>query len=192
MMKQWPGFLEKLEEILWPSVNHYKKYDGTLIGAFPIGDPDLPSIPLNRQELHSVLYEYAKALGISVELSTTVVDYLETEESGGVRLADGSKIMSDIVVAADGIGSKSRFLITGSQDRLISTGFAIYRASFPIKAVIDSNRVIAAEFEGFDRRVSLHVGPDSHIVIGKTEDEVCWMLTHRVRLFDSILSLVFH
>ncbi|KAF9870378.1 hypothetical protein CkaCkLH20_12225 [Colletotrichum karsti] len=178
-MNQWPGFVEEMKKTAWPAFNHYKKYDGTPIGIFPIGDPDLPSIPLNRLVFHALLHRYATDLGIPIKLSTAAVEYFETEEHGGVRLADGSTMTADLVVAADGIGSKSRLLVVGSNDRPVSTGLAIYRASFPVKPVLESNPVLAREFEGFDRRVSLHIGPGAHILIGKLEDDVCWLMTHK-------------
>ncbi|KAI1774425.1 FAD binding domain protein [Hypoxylon cercidicola] len=191
-MNKWPGFIEKLKSISWPSVNHFKKFDGTLIGVFPVGDPEFPSIPLNRQGFHHALQDYTKKLGIPIRLSTTVVEYFETAEHGGVRLADGERLAADIVVAADEIGSRSRELVIGNRDRPVSSGFAVYRASFPIKPIRESNPIIAKEFENIDRRVSVHMGPDAHVVIGKTEDEDYRVSDDilRIALSDDALSHV--
>lgn len=178
--KKWPGFMERArEEAVTPVVN-MKKYDGTLIGSFPIGDPNEPSLGIYRSRLHSVLYEYASQLGIPVEFSATASEFFETASYGGVVLSDGRTITADVLVAADGVGSKSWALVVGSKEPPISSGFVLYRVTFPVAPALE-NPVIAKEFEGFKDRTFLHAGPGAHIVTCKSANDICWLLTRRVR-----------
>jgi 2-polyprenyl-6-methoxyphenol hydroxylase-like FAD-dependent oxidoreductase len=157
-----------------------KKYDGTLIGSFPIGDPNEQSLAIYRSKLHNVLYEYASQLGIPVEFSATASEFFETESHGGVVLSDGRTIKADVVVAADGVGSKSWALVVGSKEPPISSGFVLYRVTFPVAPALE-NPVIAKEFEGFKDRAFLHADPGAHIVTCKSAKDICWLLTRRVR-----------
>lgn len=177
--KKWPGFMERAREEAVAPVVTMKKFDGTLIGSFPIGDPNEPSLAIYRSKLHNVLYEYASQLGIPVEFSAAASEFFEAENHAGVVLSDGRTITADVVVAADGVGSKSWALVVGSKEPPISSGFVLYRVTFPVAPAL-KNPAIAKEFEGFKDRAILHAGPGAHIVICKSAKDICWLLTRRV------------
>ncbi|GFF48251.1 monooxygenase [Aspergillus udagawae] len=177
-VKNWPGFFERLEAISYKTQRNVKKFDGTWIGSWPIGDGENRSAALNRSELHGLLWDYVQELGIKVDFDKWVDEYFETDTHGGVVLADGQRVTADIVVAADGVGSKSWPLILGQKDKPTSSGFVCYRATFPAGPALQ-NPIIAKEFVGHVDRVSLHIGPGAHMVVGKTERQICYILTHR-------------
>jgi 2-polyprenyl-6-methoxyphenol hydroxylase-like FAD-dependent oxidoreductase len=127
-----------------------------------------------------VLHEYASLLGIPIEFSTNAVDYFETEDYGGVELADRRKLTADIVVAADGVGSKSWHLV-GEKTAPISSGFVLYRVTFPAAPAFE-NPIIRKEFEGVGDRGILHAGPGAHMVTCLSGDKMCWMLTCKVNV----------
>jgi 2-polyprenyl-6-methoxyphenol hydroxylase-like FAD-dependent oxidoreductase len=177
--KKWPGFMERArQEAVSPTIV-MKKFDGTVIGNFPVGLPDDPSLPIYRSKLHDLLSEYAEQLRIPIEFSTTVSEFFEMDDHGGVVLSDGRRLTADVVVAADGVGSKSWALVVGSNDPPISSGFVLYRITFPVAPALE-NPVIAAELGGFKDRTSLTAGTGAHIVICKDGEEICWLLTRRV------------
>ncbi|GCB20109.1 3-hydroxybenzoate 6-hydroxylase 1 [Aspergillus awamori] len=176
--KKWPGFMERARQDAVTPVINMKKFDGTLVGTFPIGNPDDPSLAIYRSKLHNVLYEYVEGLGIAIEFSATASEFFETEDHGGVVLSDGRRLTADVVVAADGVGSKSWSLVVGNREHPISSGFVLYRVTFPVEPVL-KNPVIAAELDGFKDRAFLHAGSGAHIVTCKSENEICWMLTRR-------------
>ncbi|KAI9163992.1 FAD-dependent monooxygenase fsr3 [Paramyrothecium foliicola] len=176
--KKWPGFLERLDKHSYTPISYTKKFDGSLIGTQPLGRPDIPTLVTNRSQLHKLLHDYVVELGIQVEFSAAVKEYFEEGEFGGVVLEDGRRILADLVVAADGAGSRSCHLVIGRKEVAISSGFAVYRVTFPVGPALE-NPVIAEEFKGFDNRVSVHIGPGAHVVIGKTPDQICWVLTHK-------------
>jgi 2-polyprenyl-6-methoxyphenol hydroxylase-like FAD-dependent oxidoreductase len=178
-LKKWPGFMERARQEAVAPVLTMKKFDGTLIGTFPIGNPDDPSLAIYRSKLHNVLYEYAEQLGIPIEFSATASEFFETDDHGGVVLSDGRRLTADIVVAADGVGTKSWALVVGSKEPPISSGFVLYRVTFPVAPALE-NPILAAELEGFKDRAFLHAGPGAHIVTCKSAKDICWMLTRKV------------
>jgi 2-polyprenyl-6-methoxyphenol hydroxylase-like FAD-dependent oxidoreductase len=128
--KKWPGFMEQARREAVAPVVTMKKFDGTLIGTFPIGNPDDPSLAIYRSKLHNVLYEYADQLGIPIEFSATASEFFETDDHGGVVLSDGRRLTAEVVVAADGVGSKSWTLVVGNKEPPIGSGFVLYRVTF--------------------------------------------------------------
>lgn len=157
-----------------------KKFDGSTVGTFPVGDPQNPSLALYRSKLHELLHDYASDLGINIDFGCAGAEYFETQDRGGVVLSDGRRLEADVVVAADGVGSKSWGLVLGDENQPISSGFVLYRVTFPVAKALE-NPIIANEFEGYKDRGILHAGPGAHMVTYKSEKDICWLLTCRVR-----------
>ncbi|KAF9882592.1 hypothetical protein FE257_006226 [Aspergillus nanangensis] len=176
--KKWPGFMEKLVPLSFEPYMHIYKYDGTLIGKFPLGTPETPSLALNRSDFHNLLYEYSQSVGIQVEFNAIAMGYYETTSSAGVTLLDGRDLGADLVVAADGVGSRSWRLVVGEKETPISSGYGLYRVSFPAGPAME-NPTIAKEFERFQDKMGTRIGPDVHVVISKTKESICWVLTHK-------------
>jgi 2-polyprenyl-6-methoxyphenol hydroxylase-like FAD-dependent oxidoreductase len=171
--------MERVVALAYEPFRVLKKYDGTLIGVFPEGPAGDNAFPINRSEFHEVLFNYTIEIGISVEFDTTVKEYYESSTAGGVILSDGRVLEADLTVAADGVGTTSWRLITGSQEGAISSGFALYRTSFPAGPALE-NPIIAKEFGDHKTYMGIYFGPDVHGVFGKTEKTMFWTLTHKV------------
>lgn len=178
--KKWPGFMERVSKRAIPPVLTMKKFNGELVGRFNLGDVNNPSMAIYRSELHLSLHEYASLLGIPIEFATNVVDYFETENHGVVELADGRKLTANLVVAADGVGSKSWPLVVGEKTAPVSSGFVLYRVTFPAAPALE-NPIIGKEFEGIGDHGFLHAGPGAHMVTCLSGDKMCWMLTCKVK-----------
>ncbi|KAI4935168.1 uncharacterized protein J4E92_002455 [Alternaria infectoria] len=121
--KKWPGFLERLRALASPPTFDLRKYDGTFIQHHAPGDSANPSLSIYRKRLHSLLNTYVKELGIPITYDAKVDSYFDSTTSGGVVLKSGQKITADVVVAADGVGSRSREIIDGNREKPISSGF---------------------------------------------------------------------
>jgi len=132
--------------------------DGSWIGAWPLGDGQNASLPVNCSELNTLLWEYTQELGIPIDFSAVVDDYFETDNEAGIILTGGQKLTADIVVAADRVGSKSWSLVLGEKDVAISSEFAYYRAAFPAGEAL-KNPIIAKQCENQPDRASMHIGP---------------------------------
>ncbi|RDW93099.1 uncharacterized protein DSM5745_00421 [Aspergillus mulundensis] len=161
--RQWPGLMKAArKESVTPGVT-MRKYDGTEIGTFPVGDPNNPTLPIYRSKLHRVLGDYVATLGISVEYECGGAEYFEADDHAGVTLPDGRRLRADVVVAADGVGSKSWESVVGTKEPPVSSGFVLYRVTFPVAPALN-NPIIAKELGGYVDRTFLHAGPDAHMV----------------------------
>ncbi|KAK0190814.1 hypothetical protein F5146DRAFT_1137633 [Armillaria mellea] len=179
-MRKWPGFVEKLTENDFGPNLHMYKFDGTLIGIFPLGifDSDIGegAVALSRLDAHRALHEYATALGISIQHGISVRDYSETAEKGFAILEDGSKLEADLVIAADGVGGKAWGLVSGKKEEPVSSGYAVYRTTFPLEHALKNPEL--AKVYGEKPHVTAHIGYNTHIVTGKNKSNVCWMMTY--------------
>ncbi|MEU5626177.1 FAD-dependent oxidoreductase [Streptomyces tendae] len=108
--------------------------DGTVLHAqddLRTGGDDLPAtVGMRRPRLQQILIDAVRAGGATVRLGTTA-EILDQDTDGvSVRLSDGSEHRYDLVVAADGLGSRTRAAI-GITDKPEPTGMAIWRIAAP-------------------------------------------------------------
>lgn len=96
-------------------------------------DPDTPPGTFQMRPLVYRMYvRQVEKLGVEIMFNQRVVDYYEDANNGkgGVRTEKGEAFEADVVIAADGIGSKSQKLV-GGEVRAMSSGRAMWRAAFP-------------------------------------------------------------
>lgn len=90
---------------------------GTVLAEEPIGaagrEHGAPQIPVLRRALHRALLDEALAAGAAVRLATAVEDYTAHEDHVSVRLRDGSALVCEALVGADGINSTVRRRMLG-------------------------------------------------------------------------------
>ncbi|WP_432183397.1 FAD-dependent oxidoreductase [Streptomyces tendae] len=108
--------------------------DGTVLHAqddLRTGGEDLPAtVGMQRPRLQRILIDAVRVGGATVRLGTTA-EILDQDTGGvSVRLSDGSEHRYDLVVAADGLGSRTRAAI-GITDKPEPTGMAIWRVAAP-------------------------------------------------------------
>lgn len=86
-----------------------------------------------RQKFYDMLLRQVAKLGVEVEYGKRVTRYFEdaTAGKGGVVMEGGEIRIGDIVVAADGLRSKSEVLIFGEHMPTKSSGMSIYRMAWP-------------------------------------------------------------
>jgi 2-polyprenyl-6-methoxyphenol hydroxylase-like FAD-dependent oxidoreductase len=174
---KWPGFMERARAVSYSPVFNLRKFDGTTIETHAPGDANNPSLGTYRKKkLHNLLYTYATELGIPITFEARATEFLETSGSGGVTLENGHKLTADVVVAADGVVSKSRAVVDGNQAAPISSGFIMFRISFPVGPAL-KNHMIAKEMAGHVDRGFLYIGPGAHMIVIKGGDDLCWLLT---------------
>lgn len=88
----------------------------------------------HRPRIARMLTTQCERLGILIKYGSTVVAYSESSQKATITLqsAEGETIAeADIVVATDGVGTKSHGHITGHQVRAESSGYANYRGCIP-------------------------------------------------------------
>lgn len=77
----------------------------------------LPWRIMTRQHLHDALANKARQAGVEIRINSEVVN---GDPSGKIELASGEQREADLVIGADGVGSKVRDLIGFEQDRWVS------------------------------------------------------------------------
>lgn len=89
-----------------------------------------------RPLVYSMFKKQVEAVGVDIQFNCKIVDFFEDEEKGKASCVtdDGRTFEADVIIAADGVGSKSQRLV-GGQVRARSSGRAMWRAAFPREAL---------------------------------------------------------
>lgn len=147
--RNWPQAAKENEEIAYdPWISYHKHTGERILGPKPLfPDDSKPGEGANipdriyrhhRPKFHQLLLAQAHKIGIEVAYGQRAVEYFEdaSARKGGVILQGGSKLEADLVVAADGVGTKSFMLTMGEKVDAKGSGYAIYRTAYPVELAI--------------------------------------------------------
>ncbi|KAK4495685.1 hypothetical protein PRZ48_012953 [Zasmidium cellare] len=187
-LDHYPGMQREYDDVtthnLWM---RYRKWTGEDIGEpfpFAAGAPgsDLhkhasrpPMQTQQRPLFHAMLYHQLERFGIKVRFGMKVVEYYEDTERrvGGVITDNGEKFEAHLVVAADGLNSKSQSLIPGPAEQAKPTGRTVFRGAFPLE-IATADPLVNETFglrEGKYPFQQVWMGPDTHCVIQSYVDK---------------------
>jgi 2-polyprenyl-6-methoxyphenol hydroxylase-like FAD-dependent oxidoreductase len=168
-----------------PAMNLYT-HDGTFVGGpFELSESSYyRPVPVSRPKLVMVLYEYAVSLGIPIIFGMRVVDYEELEENHrAIAITDrGDRLEADIVVAADGIGSKVGKIMTGERVEAISSGWSIYRVTYPT-SILQQDPFLAEQYSFRDDDLDycqVYISPKGQAIILVAREITTWLFAHEV------------
>ena len=132
--------------------------DASELTRLDLGDLErhygFPYLVIHRSDLHATLLRACQRAGVDLLNGQTVVGYENTANGGQVLLADGRTEDAEVVLAADGLHSVARALV--SQDEPVSSAYVAYRGATPIE------KVRANDISETD--VVVYVGPRCHFV----------------------------
>ncbi|SPN96505.1 related to 2-polyprenyl-6-methoxyphenol hydroxylase and related FAD-dependent oxidoreductases [Cephalotrichum gorgonifer] len=113
---------------------------------------------MHRADLQLAMYERAKGLGVRFQFGTLVTDVDPTIPE--LTTDKGEKITGDLIIAADGLWSKTRSAVLGRPSPPIATGDLAYRI------VLKSEDIKDQELLEFTKkpRVCLWAGPNCHAI----------------------------
>ena len=102
----------------------------------------------HRPKFALMLVRQLERIGIKIEYNHRVVDYFEDAEFGkaAVLLENGDRLEADLVVAADGLGTRSHPVVNGQKIQARSSGYAIYRTAYPIEIAFN-DPLVAERFK---------------------------------------------
>ncbi|KAI1460427.1 hypothetical protein F4805DRAFT_465624 [Annulohypoxylon moriforme] len=144
-------------------------------GVAPHAAYPIRAVGINgRADLAKILLNQCKRLGISVTYGVSIVDYADENGCGVAIAGDGKRYQADLIVAADGIGSKSCKLILGEPVRPVSTGFTVYRAAMTSADLQDSPLIRENLAKNERPEGRLYLGKNRHLVV---------ILAHRLLSF---------
>jgi len=195
-LKHWPDLLKEYKKIslhnCW--IETFKHTGDVMIGPKKVADrlrdvgldPDTPPGEFQMRPLvYKMFVNAVEKHGVSVEFNRKIVDYFEDEKTGkaGCVTDDGKSYEADVVIAADGVGSKSQKLV-GGQVRAKPSGRAMWRAAFPREA-LDANPRVKEFFKmqpGNEPIVRTWLGPSTYALTLTREDVMVWIMNHDVRI----------
>ncbi|KAJ5404629.1 hypothetical protein N7509_004500 [Penicillium cosmopolitanum] len=134
-----------------------------------------------RPKLQQVLLRQLQRIGLSIEYGSCVTGYEETLDKGFVILDDGSRLEAGVVIAADGIGTKSGQMVLGHTLRARSSGSAVYRCAYPVE-VLDTDLILSEHFRLYDGEggaSEMWIGPKLHLITTRNTETFSWAMTHR-------------
>jgi salicylate hydroxylase len=114
-----------------------------------------PYVVVHRSDLLAVLVDACRDAGVDL-VPGTHVDHVENDGRSATVHAGSQRIPAELVVAADGLRSTLRRLV--SDDELVGQGYVAYRGAVPVAEVDDEPAPAAAQ------EVVVHVGPGRHLV----------------------------
>ncbi|KAK4168442.1 hypothetical protein QBC43DRAFT_360343 [Cladorrhinum sp. PSN259] len=195
--KHWPEMAKEFDEIsLHNAWIETFKHDGSqMITPLKVADrlrdagldPDTPPGTFQMRPLVYKMYvRQVRKLGVKIQFGKRVVHYWEDKTRGkaGVETDKGEKFEADVVIAADGVGSKSQKLV-GGQVRAMKSGRAMWRAAFPIHH-LDKNPEVKEFFKmvkgetGDEPIVRTWLGPGTYGMTLTRPDTMIWVLNHDV------------
>ncbi|CCC05103.1 hypothetical protein SMACR_07760 [Sordaria macrospora] len=197
--KHWPEMAKEFDEIslhnAW--IETYKHEGELVIPPIKVSvrlreaglDPNTPPGLFQMRPLVYRMYiRQVERLGIPITFNKKVVDYWEDIQSGkgGVTTEDGDRYEADVVIAADGVGSKAQKLV-GGQVRAMKSGRAMWRAAFDIK-YLDKNPEIKEFFSMHTPKeggkpepiVRTWLGPGTYAMSLTRPDTIIWIMNHDV------------
>ena len=137
--KHWPAMAAEYDDISMQScfLETFKHDGEQMIPPLKVSerlravglDPNTPPGAFQMRPLvYRMFINQAERLNIPFLFSKRVLRYYETETRAGVETDEGEVFEADIVIAADGIGSKSQAIV-GGKVRAASSGRAMWRVS---------------------------------------------------------------
>ncbi|MDO8768571.1 MAG: FAD-dependent monooxygenase [Burkholderiaceae bacterium] len=137
---------------LWNTGKTWKLFD---LGTAAVSKYGFPYMTVFRPDLLRVLSDEVRRLkSDAIYLNARSLSMSQTDTGVTLELADGRKVQGDILIGADGVHSKIRPALFGS-DEIQFTGMVAWRTLIPMKALP----------ERFARSVAVNwVGPGGHIV----------------------------
>jgi 2-polyprenyl-6-methoxyphenol hydroxylase-like FAD-dependent oxidoreductase len=186
IVARWDNCIEKImDRCLWTEQMNIRDTSGKLLHVQPwvLGHQGYPFAMGQRAAYQEVLVRFAESLGIKIHMNSRVEEHFETETAAGI-VVNGVIHYADIVVGADGINSRCRVLVTGSEDKAESSGYAVFRAWFNLDEVKDPviNELRRGDGDSYD----LWVGEDVHAfcLTCPSLNMIVYALTHRDK-FDA-------
>ncbi|KAI1809558.1 FAD/NAD(P)-binding domain-containing protein [Poronia punctata] len=196
-IEHWPDMLREYIEIsmndAW--IETYKHSGEQTIPAMKVSDrlrqagmdPKTPPGMFQMRPLvYRMLVRQVKKLGIPIIFDQRVVSYEESKCDGtATAITDqGQRYMADLIIAADGVGSKSQ-KICGGQVKARSSGRAMWRAVIPLELFEKNPRV--KEFfgrmggENHDEPiVRTFLGPGTYALALTRPGTCIWIMNHDV------------
>ena len=191
VFRHWPEMSREIEEQQYDAGMSYKKHSGEHIyGPCPPSFNDVENrvgrlgpyvaAAQSRVKFYKMLLRQVAKLGFRIDYGKRVKEFFEAQFAGkgGVILENGQFLVADIVVAADGLRSRSATLIGGEDLQPKPSGMAIYRTAYPLEYAM-KDEVVRKRWAFSDPMWEFWMGPGMYIGVFLSKDTVSWGFTPR-------------
>lgn len=189
VMRHWPDMWRDMEEEQVDAAVSYEMHTGKHIYGPSVpsfNDPEylagrkgpfVAPAQIRRKFFRMLLRQVAK-LGLKVNYGRCVRDYFEDETAGkgGVIFESGEVHVADIVVAADGLKSRSEILIAGEHTPTKPSGMSIYRTAYPRELAMQ-DEVVRKRWADSPSIWEYWLGPGMYIGVFISPEIVSWGFT---------------
>ncbi len=131
--------------------------DGTVLTRLDLADArdryGSPYVVIHRSDLHGVLLRACRRAGVDLVNDVQVTGY-EHVPDGVAVIHSGGREVAPVVLAADGLNSVARRMISGDQP--VSSAYVAYRGAIPAEQVAQTDVSMS--------EVVVYVGPNCHFV----------------------------
>lgn len=135
---------------------------------------------ISRPSLHAALMEAVDKEKITIQYEAHVTKYSETAQQGIVEISSGDMLKADIVVAADGIHSKSWTLVSGKEPGIHPSGLAMFRSAFPLPyAMADASLRKKWMPSANEDKMGFFLAQGSFGIILFGQDKASWVWQHK-------------
>ncbi|KAK6382281.1 hypothetical protein LTS17_004168 [Exophiala oligosperma] len=180
--QKWPPMAENYRNIIYKPDMIMYTYDGTLIGG-PLRLSEASHwrpVPVSRPKLARALYDHALSLGIPIMFGKRIAEYGESEDKAYAIDDRGERFDADVVVAADGIGTKAGKIVPGKA-KAVSSGWSVYRVSYPTM-ILQEDPVLSKYYsfhtEDQPDYCDVFMSPKGQVIILVSRDLTTWLFTH--------------
>ncbi|ORY66076.1 monooxygenase [Pseudomassariella vexata] len=134
-----------------------------------------------RRDIALMYLSQCERLGIPITYGVNIIKYSEDPERGiaTAHADDGRLFTGDVVVAADGIGTKSHGITMGKPVRATDTGYCADRICYSTKHLKDAPALKEMLATLKRPQLRLFTGTKIHAVFLVTQDRVCVLITHK-------------
>ncbi|KAI1623917.1 hypothetical protein EDD37DRAFT_658281 [Exophiala viscosa] len=181
IVSTWDDVLPKImHQCLWVDAMEIHRASGELLHKqeWQNSYQGAPFCMGQRSFYQKTLVDFAESLGIKIHLNTRVEEHFETEHKAGI-IVDGVRHEADVLIGADGIRSRCRTFVTGQTDDPQGSGYAVFRAWFPLDQVKDP--IIDEWKDSGKDEYHLFIGEDLHafILTCPTLNMAVYAFTHK-------------
>ncbi|KAK5464896.1 hypothetical protein LTS15_001459 [Exophiala xenobiotica] len=163
LLLRWGVDVNKMKKSVSKRYHFLRWEDGSTIVKLPFDDivetHGAPYYLVHRADLHAGLMEAAKKAGVAIHAKQRIVNY--DFEAPSATTSDGTVWKADLIVAADGIKSLARPLLTGKPDVPRDTGDVAYRILIPGEELLKDPDLAPLIT---DPCTTSWCGPDAHLV----------------------------
>ncbi|CZR49832.1 uncharacterized protein FPRO_16040 [Fusarium proliferatum ET1] len=191
-IRQYPRMLEEWDRFAHDTETCFFYPDGKI--AIPKSEQEynLPGVAthaiwpirskpiVSRRDLAVMFSEQCRRLGIQVRLGVNVTSYVENVDGTATALTqDGRAFSADVVVAADGIGSKSCSITLGRTLRAVSTGFCADRVWYSTEYIKDAPALLGAINKLARPQLRVYTADNLYVMFLLSKTHIFLGITHK-------------